>query len=136
MQKGLAGTELSPSAVHTIIELGYGKVTNASDLAALLHLEKSSVSRLVQKLESDGLIKVRLDLSNKRSRFLSLTQDGQDLLGEIEGFARRQLRSALDALSANDVAQIETGVILFAKCLSAEGERVTYAVPEVKVQEG
>ncbi len=38
MQKGLAGTELSPSAVHTIIELGYGTVTNASDLAALLHL--------------------------------------------------------------------------------------------------
>lgn len=43
MQKGLAGTELSPSAVHTIIELGYGTVTNASDLGALLHLEKSSV---------------------------------------------------------------------------------------------
>lgn len=111
MQKGLAGTELSPSAVHTIIELGYGTVKNASDLGALLHLEKSSVSRLVQKLESEGLIKSGSDPSDKRSRVLSLTQDGKTLLGEVEGFARRQLRSALDELSANDVAQIETGLI-------------------------
>ena len=77
-----------------------------------------------------------LDLSDKRSRFLSLTQDGQDLLGEIEGFARRQLRSALGVLSATDVAQIETGLILFAKSLSAEGEQMAGAVPEVEVQEG
>lgn len=136
MQKGLAGTELSPSAVHTIIELGYGTVNNASDLGARLHLEKSSISRLVQKLENDGLIEVQPDLSDMRSRVLSLTQDGQNLLGEVEGFARRQLRSALNVLSATDVAQIETGLILFAKSLSAEGERVTDAVPEVEVYEG
>jgi DNA-binding MarR family transcriptional regulator/GNAT superfamily N-acetyltransferase len=136
MQKGLAGTELSPSAVHTIIELGYGTVTNASDLGALLHLEKSSVSRLVQKLEMESLIQVEPDPHDKRSRVLSLTQDGKYLLGEVEGFARRQLRSALDVLSATDVAKIETGLILFAKSLSAEGLRVSRVVPEVEVQQG
>lgn len=136
MQKGLAGTELSPSAVHTIIELGYGTVTNAGDLAALLHLEKSSVSRLVQKLEKDGLIKVAPDPNDKRTRVLSLTLDGQNLLREVEGFARRQLRSALDVLSATDVAQIETGLTLFAKSLRAKGEPATDPVPEVEVKEG
>ncbi len=136
MQKGLAGTELSPSAVHTIIELGYGTVANASDLGSLLHLEKSSVSRLVQKLENDGLIEVRPDPIDKRSRVLSLTQNGQNLLDEVEGFARRQLHSALDVLSATDVSQIESGLILFAKSLSTRGERVTDAVPGVEVQEG
>ena len=136
MQKGLAGTELSPSAVHTIIELGYGTVTNASDLAALLHLEKSSVSRLVQKLENDGLIEVRPDPIDKRSRVLSLTQNGQNLLDDVEGFARRQLRSALDVLSATDVSQIESGLLLFAKSLRAKGKHVTGVVPEVEVQEG
>ncbi len=136
MQKGLAGTELSPSAVHTIIELGYGTVANASDLGALLHLEKSSVSRLIQKLENEGLIEVGPDPSDKRFRVLSLTQDGQSLLGDVERFARGQLRSALDVLSATDVSQIETGLILFAKSLSAKGERVTGALPEVEVKEG
>jgi DNA-binding MarR family transcriptional regulator/RimJ/RimL family protein N-acetyltransferase len=136
MQKGLAGTELSPSAVHTIIELGYGTVMNASDLSALLHLEKSSVSRLVQKLKNANLIQIGPDPHDKRSRVLSLTQDGKSLLGEIEGFARRRLRSALDVLSATDVSQIETGLILFAKSLSTKHERAAGAVPHVEVREG
>ena len=136
MQKGLAGTELSPSAVHTIIELGYGTVTNASDLGSLLHLEKSSVSRLVQKLENNGLIEVGPDPGDKRCRLLSLTQSGQDLLGEVEGFARRQLRSALDVLSASEVSHIESGLILFAKALSTKGKCATRFVPEVGMQEG
>lgn len=132
MQKGLAGTELSPSAVHTIVELGYGTVKNASNLGALLHLEKSSVSRLVQKLENDGLIEVGPDPCDKRSRILSLTQDGRSLLGEVEGFARRQLRSALDVLSSTEVAQIEAGLDLFAKSLSNSDS----AVPDVELHEG
>lgn len=136
MQKGLAGTELSPSAVHTIIELGYGTLKNASDLGALLHLEKSSVSRLVQKLEKERLIKSGADPSDRRSRVLSLTQDGKTLLGEVEGFARQQLRSALELVSVEDVAQIETGLMLFAKSLSGESNRVTGAAPDVEVVQG
>lgn len=134
MQKGLAGTELSPSAVHSIIEVGYGSACNASDLGALLHLEKSSVSRLVQRLQNEGLISSGSDPTDRRSRVLSLTQDGQKLLGEVEEFARRQLRSALNELSANDVAQIETGLILFAKSLS--GDESCVIVPEVEVVQG
>lgn len=132
MQKGLAGTELSPSAVHTIIELGYGAVKNATDLGELLHLEKSSVSRLVQKLENDGLIEAGIDPSDKRSRVLSLTQEGANLLWEVEGFARRQLRSALDVLSTPEIAQIETGLALFAKSLSDGG----VAAPNIELHEG
>ncbi len=133
MQKGLAGTELSPSAVHTIIEVGYGTVTKASELCALLHLEKSSVSRLVQKLEADDLISVGADPKDKRSRVLSLTQKGQNLLGDVEDFARQQLRSALGALSSNELSQVETGLSLFAKSLGNQG---TVRGADIDVHEG
>ncbi len=132
MQKGLAGTELSPSAVHTIIEVGYGTVKNASDLGAHLHLEKSSVSRLVQKLQNNGLIEADTDPSDKRSRILTLTQEGKNLLREVESFGRRQLQSALDVLSSNEVAQIETGLVLFAKSLGG----AVSAAPNVELHEG
>ncbi len=136
MQKGLAGTDLSPSAVHTLIELGYGTVTNGSGLGSLLHLEKSSVSRLVQRLENEGLIEVGPDLTDKRSHVLSLTQDGQRLLGTIEDFARQQLHAALDVLSAWEVTQIETGLALFAKALSTGNQPVLAALNDVEVHEG
>jgi DNA-binding MarR family transcriptional regulator len=106
MQAGLAGIELSPSAVHTIIEIGYGTVTNASGLGTLLHLEKSSVSRLVQKLENESLIEVGPDPSDKRSQVLSLTHGGKSLLGEIEAYARQQLGSALNEFSVQDVTSM------------------------------
>ncbi|SLN39884.1 helix-turn-helix domain-containing GNAT family N-acetyltransferase [Ruegeria meonggei] len=136
MQKGLAGTELSPSAVHTIIELGYGTVENAGDLGRLLHLEKSSISRLVQKLENEGLIEGGPHPSDKRSRILSLTPNGRNLLGDVEKYARRQLRSALDVLPADDVSQIETGLILFAKSLRAKPEHASGVVSGVELHQG
>lgn len=136
MQKGLAGTDLSPSAVHTIIELGYGTFTNASGLGALLHLEKSSVSRLVQKLENDGLIKVGSNANDRRSHVLSLTQVGKNLLYDVERFARRQLRTALEGLSARDVARIETGLALFAEALGSNDQAALSALADLELHEG
>lgn len=132
MQRGLAGTDLSPSAVHAIIELGYGTVKNASDLGDLLHLEKSSVSRLVQKLKKDGLIQAGPDPSDKRARVLSLTEEGKRLLGEVEAFGRLQLRSALEDLPSAQIATIETGLALFAKSLSG----ASASPPKVDIFEG
>lgn len=136
MQKGLAGTELSPSAVHTLIELGNGTVSNASALGELLHLEKSSVSRLVQKLEDDGLIAVQHDPKDKRSRVLSLTKNGHRLRDNIENYARQQLGPALTALSAREIDQIEVGLALFAKALNAKIRPASATAKDVVVHQG
>ncbi len=120
MQKGLAGTVLSPSAVHTIIELGFGTVTTASDLGDILHLEKSSVSRLVQKLTDDRLIEATLDPADRRLRRLGLTEDGETLLKELEDYGRRQMRSAFEQLAQDDLRKIETGLMLFARALRGQ----------------
>ncbi len=136
MQKGLAGTELSPSAVHTLIELGNSTVSNASALGELLHLEKSSVSRLVQKLEDDGLIEVRHDPRDKRSRVLSLTEVGDRLREDIEDYARQQLGPALNALSTGEIGQIEAGLALFAKALNARSRPVSANAKDVVIHQG
>lgn len=123
MQKGLAGTSLSPSAVHTIIELGYGTVKNAGDLGEMLHLEKSSVSRLVQKLAEDGLIEARSNPSDRRSRQIGLTKEGKALLKSLEDFGRKQMKSAFVHLAKDDLAKVESGLTLFAKALRGEKSR-------------
>ncbi|MEE9375450.1 MAG: MarR family transcriptional regulator, partial [Rhizobiaceae bacterium] len=95
MQNQLADTELSPSAVHTLVELGRGTVATASGLRRLLHLEKSSISRLLMKLEADGLVQINTNPDDKRVRTIALTQKGTILLRQIEDFARDQLHTAL-----------------------------------------
>jgi DNA-binding MarR family transcriptional regulator/GNAT superfamily N-acetyltransferase len=118
MHTHLAGTQLSPSAVHTIIELGYGTVVNASALGELLRLEKSSISRLLKKLEMGGLVKVDAEPSDRRVRNLGLTPQGTALLRQIEEYARRQLRSALSRITNDELRTVEDGLIAFASSLS------------------
>ncbi|MEP3638720.1 MAG: helix-turn-helix domain-containing GNAT family N-acetyltransferase [Paracoccaceae bacterium] len=135
MQRGLAGTQLSPSAVHTILELGYGTITNASDLGDMLHLEKSTVSRLVQNLLKDGLIKGEANPADRRSRQLGLTGDGKALFRTLEDFGRQQMKSAFDHLASDDLTAVETGLTLFAKALR-EKETKAYGYDAVEIREG
>lgn len=136
MHKGLAGTALSPSDLHTVIELGYGTVTTATELGDLLHLEKSTVSRLVQKLTKQGLIEVAPDPADRRSRRLALTGEGRKLLREAEKFGRQQLRSAFDHLAQDDVRQVETGLTLFARALRAENPATSNGGEGIDMREG
>lgn len=121
MHPHLAGTQLSPSAVHSLIEIGYGTVETASALADVLRLEKSSVSRLLKKLETQGMLSVLVDPSDKRSRILALTLKGKTLLREIETYARNQLQSALGDLPATRLDLIEDGLFAFAAALNPTG---------------
>lgn len=120
MHSHLAGTQLSPSAVHTIIELGLGTVASAHALGDLLHLEKSSVSRLLKKLQRDGLVKVSADKADKRARKLELTGRGAALLEQIEDHARGRLRSALSRKTGPELSVIEDGLFAFAAALGSD----------------
>ena len=118
MHPHLAGTQLSPSAVHSLIEIGYGTVESASALGDLLRLEKSSVSRLLKNLETRGLLSIIVAPSDRRIRILALTTQGEALLREIEYYARDQLQSALGEVSAEKLRMVEEGLLAFATALS------------------
>ncbi|MEM1150262.1 MAG: helix-turn-helix domain-containing GNAT family N-acetyltransferase [Pseudomonadota bacterium] len=135
MQRGLAGTQLSPSAVHTILELGYGTVSNASDLGEMLHLEKSTVSRLVQKLLKDGLIEGESNPADRRSRQLGLTGDGRALFRTLEDFGRQQMQSAFERLAKGELTAVETGLTLFARALGGQEARACCS-NAVEIREG
>ena len=136
MQNQLADTELSPSAVHTLIELGLGTVKNASALRELLHLEKSSISRLLMKLEDDGLVQVDIAPNDKRARTIVLTQKGTNQLRQIESFARNQLQSALGQLSEADLRFVEVGLSRFATALSSSDQKPSYQESGIDIREG
>ncbi len=136
MHDNLAGTTLSPSAVHAIVELGSGSVANASDLAKLLNLEKSSISRLLKKLATDGLISIDESSSDRRFRHLRLTTQGSALLREIEDFAREQLLSSLTRLPRPELRTVEAGLSSFANALSGFDEPSIHVKSETEIREG
>lgn len=77
MRTTLAGTGYSPSAVHTLLELGEHSALTATQLVQELGLEKSSVSRMVAKLIQSGELKESQGEEDGRTKQLSLTEQGK-----------------------------------------------------------
>lgn len=117
-----AGTSLSPSAVHALIEIesrgsdGSGGMT-ARELGALLRLEKSSVSRMLRKLVDSGDVTETPGESDARVKRLSLTAAGEQRVLAIHEYARTQVIDALARLKPGEDRTVLTGLRLYTNAL-------------------
>jgi len=111
-----AGTDLSPSAVHALIEIETGGVT-ARELGVRLRLEKSSVSRMLRKLVAAGDVEEAAAASDGRVKMLSLTAAGKARVAAIHGFARAQVVDALGRLRSGEDRVVLDGLRLYSRAL-------------------
>ena len=119
MKPVLAGTGMPPSAVHALIEIGAGRAATGAELANLLHLDKSSVSRMLRKLVAAGQVAEGPSAADGRAKLLSLTLAGRKTLAAIDAFARAQVRTALGALPPEAGPVIREGLSRYAEALGA-----------------
>jgi DNA-binding MarR family transcriptional regulator/GNAT superfamily N-acetyltransferase len=98
MNQNVAGTDLSLSAVHAIIEIGRAKGLSSKDLGEKLLLEKSTVSRIVKNLVKRGKIREVRSKDDLRVKHLHLTRQGIKTLHAIDAFAEEQVSGALSKL--------------------------------------
>jgi DNA-binding MarR family transcriptional regulator/N-acetylglutamate synthase-like GNAT family acetyltransferase len=117
LDKVAAGTELSLSAVHAILEIGNRELFNARDLGECLRLEKSTISRLIQSLLKQGLLERQASEKDARERILSLTSAGQDLFKKINHHADSRVSAALQTLSGADTSTVTSGLSLYSRAL-------------------
>jgi DNA-binding MarR family transcriptional regulator len=129
METTLAATDYPPSAVHTILEVGLRGPTTAMQLAVSLHLEKSSVSRMVRKLVEAGELRETADLDDARSKLLSLTGKGRRTLAALHDFGRRQVLGALAHLSEAERQKVNEGLTLYARALKADRLAASFETP-------
>ncbi len=127
MRSTLAGTELAPSAVHAVIEIGTSPGINAKDLAVILRLDKSSTSRQIAKLETQGLIQRTASNTDARSSALYLTAEGKKLKTRIDQYATSQVSSALRHIAPADQKTLVRSLALYADAL---GSNHSASVPE------
>lgn len=115
-----AGTDLPPSAVHALIEIEACPGITARDLAKLLRLEKSSVSRMLRKLVLSGDLLEETDIDDSRIKRLRLTKPGHNRVGTIHAFANRQVSSALTRIGPAQALTVLEGLRLYADALRWE----------------
>ncbi|KQW31269.1 MarR family transcriptional regulator [Rhizobium sp. Root274] len=120
MGGAFAGTDLPPSSVHALIEVGQQPGITAAALCDLLRLDKSSVSRLLRKLVLSGDLRETPDAADQRVKRLTLTQKGSERVAAIHAFARSQVAGALDRLQPERHQTVLDGLQLYAQALAPE----------------
>lgn len=134
MGGSFAGTDLSPSAVHALIEIERSGIT-ARDLATTLMLEKSSVSRMLRKLIAAGYVTEVADDEDGRTKILSLTPKGKERVVGIHNYARAQVSRALGRLQPGQQRVVQDGLSLYASALAKQG-RTAPEAPEIDILPG
>ncbi|WP_143589560.1 bifunctional helix-turn-helix transcriptional regulator/GNAT family N-acetyltransferase [Thalassospira mesophila] len=137
MKPTLAGTDMPPSSVHTLVEIGRRGILTASELCEVLGLEKSSVSRLVQKLVRAGELVEGASAHDGRAKPLCLTPKGRETLARIDAFASAQVRAALQCLPPHSHATVHQGMGAYADALAASRTKTpVLANPAPKIMPG
>jgi DNA-binding MarR family transcriptional regulator len=112
---------VSLSEARALTELLAARGIAQGQLAALLGLEKSTMSRLAAGLERKGWIRRGRDEANQRYIRLHLTPEGRALAGRaLRVLWSRQAR-LLAGLSAEERAGLAIGLRGLARSLAAEG---------------
>ncbi len=112
---------VSTSEARALIELLAARGIAQGQLAVLLGLEKSTVSRLAAGLERKGWLRRGRDEENQRYVRLYLTPEGRVIAHRVwQAWQSRQAR-ILASLSAEERAGLATGLRGLVRGLAAEG---------------
>lgn len=130
MEQSLAGTALTASAVHAIIEIGQNQNQTAQVLSKTLLLEKSTISRLLKSLITQDMVVEKPSSNDGRRKCLSLTEKGQNMKATIDQFGRQQVCNALNTAGDNVADEIEKGILLYADALKSFREGSKFDVPD------
>lgn len=100
------GLGLSLSQCGALVDLERFESLRPANLANLLKLDRSSVSRLISALEDKGLISISLSSEDGRSKTIALTKKGQKTLNEIHRISNNTVESVFHFLSDKDQEQV------------------------------
>jgi DNA-binding MarR family transcriptional regulator/GNAT superfamily N-acetyltransferase len=119
MNRHIAGTDLTPSQVHALIELDLHPLLQAAALKELLRLDKSATSRLVADLVERGYLRATTGKADGRAKPLTLTAGGRAVVKQIHRTANKQVITALEKLTASQRGVVANGLQLYAGALHA-----------------
>jgi len=103
----LAGVGLSLpklAALHALVNAG--DALPLGQLAERLACVKSNVTQLVERLETDGLVRRAFDPTDRRSRLAAITDAGRRAYEDGIHIQREAEKDLFRALSADETAQL------------------------------
>ena len=116
-----AGTDLSPSLTSALATIERHGPLTPSELAQLERVQRPSATRIVSRLESEGLVDRAADPADGRSSLVSASAQGRALLRRLRTRKNAYLARRLRELPDRDVETLREAADVLERLL--EGER-------------
>jgi DNA-binding MarR family transcriptional regulator/GNAT superfamily N-acetyltransferase len=100
--EGLLRTPHSLSEARVLYELGQREVTEVADLRRELDIDAGFLSRLLARLQRNGLVARERSQTDARRQRIRLTDDGRAAFAELDRRSAAEIGELLDALGDED----------------------------------
>jgi DNA-binding MarR family transcriptional regulator len=108
------------SQCHTIIEIGRAGSISLNELANMLGLEKSTMSRSINSLVEECLVIRELDSEDRRYLSIELTEKGKALYLNIESGMEQYYQDAYSSLPEDKREQVLESLEILVRCLPGQ----------------
>jgi DNA-binding MarR family transcriptional regulator len=113
-----AGGELSPSLVAALATIERHGPLTPSELAARERIQRPTATRVLARLESEGLVARTPDPHDRRSSLVAATPAARALMEELRTRKTAYLARRLEGLSAEDRATLDRAAAILEEMLS------------------
>jgi DNA-binding MarR family transcriptional regulator len=116
-----SGTDLSPSLTSALATIERHGPLTPSELAEIERVKRPSATRIVARLESEGLVERAADPADGRSSLVSASRDGRALLRRLRTRKNAYLARRMRELPDEDAETLARAAEVLERLL--EGER-------------
>ena len=102
LRDGLLRTPHSLTEARVLYELGQREVTEVADLRRELDIDAGFLSRLLARLQRDGLVAGERSRDDARRRRIRLTEEGTAAFAELDLRSAAEIGAVLEALDEED----------------------------------
>lgn len=106
LNKHLLDSDYSLSEVRVMYEISTGREVQASQIMMAMSIDKSYLSRILKKLEKDGIITKSLSVQDARAMSLSLTEEGQQLFDTLNKASNHQINELIENLNSEQLQEL------------------------------
>lgn len=99
-------TDYSLTETRILFEISDRVECIANNLVQELNIDRSYMSRILRKFESEGLIEKKNSAADSRKNFLFVTEKGKELLNKINKQSDEQINSLFQSLTTSEMDEV------------------------------
>jgi DNA-binding MarR family transcriptional regulator len=114
-ETGCCGVTLAQC--HLLLEVEQRGSTSVTELASILELDKSTLSRTVDSMARAGLLNRETDPASRRQQIISLSEDGRKKADRINGLCDASYTRLFDFIPVDSRRMVVTSAALLAEAM-------------------